>query len=128
MRLSHAFFQTLRDAPADAELISHKLLARAGFTEIAPAPNQFRVTGQMSAEGTEPEATMSFFDSIAITNRGTYVPAPEVSRSLGSFTILDVPISLNVLAFLVAVAIAVFGYRAIKALSLIHISEPTRPY
>ena len=58
---------------------------------------------------------MSFFDSIAITNRGTYVPAPEVSRSLGSFTILDVPISLNVLAFLVAVAIAVFGYRAIKA-------------
>jgi prolyl-tRNA synthetase len=33
MRLSHAFFQTLRDAPADAELISHKLLARAGFIQ-----------------------------------------------------------------------------------------------
>ncbi len=33
MRLSHAFFQTLRDAPADAELTSHKLLARAGFIQ-----------------------------------------------------------------------------------------------
>lgn len=31
MRLSHAFFQTLRDAPAEAELASHKLLLRAGF-------------------------------------------------------------------------------------------------
>lgn len=31
MRLSRAFFQTLRDAPADAELISHQLLLRAGF-------------------------------------------------------------------------------------------------
>ncbi len=33
MRLSRAFFQTLRDAPADAELISHKLLLRAGFIQ-----------------------------------------------------------------------------------------------
>jgi prolyl-tRNA synthetase len=31
MRLSRAFFQTLRDAPADAELTSHQLLLRAGF-------------------------------------------------------------------------------------------------
>ncbi len=33
MRLSRAFFQTLRDAPADAELASHKLLLRAGFIQ-----------------------------------------------------------------------------------------------
>lgn len=33
MRLSRAFFQTLRDAPADAELVSHKLLLRAGFIQ-----------------------------------------------------------------------------------------------
>ncbi len=33
MRQSQAFFQTLRDAPADAELISHKLLLRAGFIQ-----------------------------------------------------------------------------------------------
>jgi prolyl-tRNA synthetase len=33
MRMSRAFFQTLRDAPADAELASHKLLLRAGFIQ-----------------------------------------------------------------------------------------------
>ncbi|KAB2884669.1 MAG: ABC transporter permease subunit [Albidovulum sp.] len=110
-RIMTVYVETFRNVP----LLLWILVALAVFTEITPAPNQFRVTEQMIAEGTEPEATMSFFDSIAITNRGTYVPAPEVSRSLGSFTVLDVPISLNVLAFLAAVAIAVLGYRAIRA-------------
>ena len=31
MRLSHLFFTSLRDDPADAEMISHKLLVRAGY-------------------------------------------------------------------------------------------------
>ncbi len=31
MRQSHLFGRTLRDAPADAQLASHKLLVRAGF-------------------------------------------------------------------------------------------------
>ncbi|MBN2500067.1 MAG: proline--tRNA ligase [Anaerolineales bacterium] len=31
MKMSHLFSQTLRDAPADAEIASHKLLVRAGF-------------------------------------------------------------------------------------------------
>lgn len=31
MRASHLFFPTLREVPADAEMISHKLLLRAGF-------------------------------------------------------------------------------------------------
>ena len=31
MRMSHLFAQTLREAPADAEITSHKLLLRAGF-------------------------------------------------------------------------------------------------
>ncbi len=31
MRMSHLFAQTLREAPAEAELTSHKLLLRAGF-------------------------------------------------------------------------------------------------
>src|SRR5215212_7445212 len=30
-RASQLFFPTLRDAPADAEAVSHKLLARGGF-------------------------------------------------------------------------------------------------
>ena len=31
MRLSHLFFTTLRDDPADAEMASHRLLLRAGY-------------------------------------------------------------------------------------------------
>ena len=31
MRLSHLFFTTLRDDPADAEMASHRLLVRAGY-------------------------------------------------------------------------------------------------
>ena len=31
MRLSHLFFTTLRDDPADAEMPSHRLLLRAGY-------------------------------------------------------------------------------------------------
>jgi prolyl-tRNA synthetase len=31
MKMSHLFAQTLREAPADAELVSHQLLLRAGF-------------------------------------------------------------------------------------------------
>ena len=38
------------------------------LTEFTPAPKAFK--------GVEPEATMLFFESVAITNRGTYFPAP----------------------------------------------------
>ena len=33
MRMSQLFSQTLREAPADAEMSSHKLLVRAGFVQ-----------------------------------------------------------------------------------------------
>ena len=31
MRMSHQFSQTLREAPGDAEVVSHQLLVRAGY-------------------------------------------------------------------------------------------------
>ena len=37
MRLSRAFGKTLRQAPADAEMISHQLLIRANFVRPAGA-------------------------------------------------------------------------------------------
>ena len=40
----------------------------AFLTEMTPAPNSFK--------GADPTSTMIFFDSIAITNRGTYFPMP----------------------------------------------------
>jgi general L-amino acid transport system permease protein len=40
----------------------------AFLTEMTPAPKAFK--------GADPTSTMMFFDSIAITNRGTYFPMP----------------------------------------------------
>ncbi len=40
--------------------------------EFTPAPKAFK--------GADPQATMLFFDSVAITNRGTYFPAPIFSE------------------------------------------------
>src|SRR3990172_1386196 len=50
MRLSHLFFASLRDDPADAEMPSHRLLVRAGYVrQLASGiysllPLGFRVT------------------------------------------------------------------------------------
>jgi prolyl-tRNA synthetase len=50
MRLSHLFFATLRDDPAEAEMVSHRLLVRAGYVRqlgsgmYSLLPLGFRVT------------------------------------------------------------------------------------
>ena len=37
MRVSQFFFTTLKEAPSEAELISHQLMLRAGYIKRAPA-------------------------------------------------------------------------------------------
>lgn len=110
-RIMTVYVETFRNVP----LLLWIFVIYAVLTEITPTPNQFRVTEQMIAEGKAPEATMKLFDSVAITNRGTFVPMPEVSRSLGSVDMFSVPVSLNVIAFLVAVALGVFLHRMIQS-------------
>lgn len=109
-RIMTVYVETFRNIP----LLLWIYVIFAVFTEITPAPNAFRVSDEMIAAGEKPAATMDLFNSIAITNRGTYVPMPEVSRSLGSVEVLTVPVSLNVLAFLAAVAAGVFLHRSIQ--------------
>ena len=46
MRWSHSFLSTLREAPGDAEVVSHKLLARAGMlTKVAAGIYSFTPLG-----------------------------------------------------------------------------------
>ncbi|OYW57964.1 MAG: amino acid ABC transporter permease [Rhodobacterales bacterium 12-65-15] len=42
--------------------------------EMTPAPNAFKLTDEMIASGTEPAASMILGGTVAITNRGTYIP------------------------------------------------------
>jgi general L-amino acid transport system permease protein len=83
------------------------------FSETRPQPRDFRVTDEMIAAGEAPKASMSFFDSVAITNRGSNIPAPLVDRPLGSFEIAGIPINLTVLATLAVIILSVIANRAL---------------
>ena len=68
------------------------------LTEFTPAPKAFK--------GANPEATMFLFDSIAITNRGTYLPAPVWGQ--GS--------TFLIIIFLISVLAVIFFTRYAKEL------------
>ena len=78
------------------------LLAMAILTELLPSPRDFR--------GDEPAAEMILSDSTAITNRGVYVPLPELSRGIES----DTAINLNALAILFVLAASLYTSRQIR--------------
>lgn len=68
------------------------------FTALAPQPRAFR--------GENPEATMYLWDSVALTNRGIYMPEPLFSRPLGN---IDLGIFLVSLEFLLILALLIGG-------------------
>ena len=64
-RLMTVYVEGFRNIP----LLLWILVIFAVMTESMPQPSEFR--------GEDPAATMYLFDSVAITNRGIYIPAPE---------------------------------------------------
>jgi general L-amino acid transport system permease protein len=78
----------------------------AVLTEVTPAPNAFR--------GENPTASMLFNDTVAITNRGTYLPAPLFDRSLGQINIGVAHISSNYFVILAVIIGSILGYRALQ--------------
>jgi general L-amino acid transport system permease protein len=68
------------------------LIVFAIMTEATPAPRDFR--------GDEPEATMLLFDTVAITNRGVYTPAPVWGEG-----------SLALIAVFVASLVGIWAFR-----------------
>jgi general L-amino acid transport system permease protein len=63
-KLMSAYIEGFRNVPVLLWIV----MVFALLTEFTPAPKAFK--------GADPQATMLFFDSIAVTNRGTYFPAP----------------------------------------------------
>ena len=63
-RLTTIYIEAFRNIPVLLWIV----MFFAFLTEMTPAPRAFK--------GEDPSATMLFFDSIAITNRGTYFPMP----------------------------------------------------
>ena len=75
------------------------------MAEAMPAPRDFR--------GDDPVATMSVFDSVAITNRGVYIPAPQFERSLGSLDLGVVAPSLDAIAFIIVVILSFWANKRV---------------
>lgn len=63
------------------------------FTATAPHPRTFR--------GEDAESSMLFWDSVAITNRGIYMPEPLFSRPLGDINLGVFNVSIELLVLLV---------------------------
>lgn len=79
-RLMTVYVEIFRNVP----LLLWILIIFVPLGELAPAPNAFKLTEEMAANGIEPAASMLAFDTVAITNRGTYVPWPLFERGTGN--------------------------------------------
>ncbi len=64
-KLMSVYIEGFRNVP----LLLWIVMVFALLTEFTPQPRAFK--------GENPEASMIFFESIAITNRGTYLPSPQ---------------------------------------------------
>ena len=103
-RIMTVYVEMFRNVPVLLWIV----LALAILIESLPKPADFR--------GEEPEAVMKVFDSVAITNRGAYVPEPLFSRSLGDVHFLGesslrFDVSLDLLLILAVIAASVLAVR-----------------
>ena len=111
-RLMTVYIEVVRNVP----LLLWLLVIIYLLTVISPAPSAFR--------GTHPQAHMWLWNSVAVTNRYTALPAPQVTHSLGSLNIGIAAISLDFLAF-VAVIVAAFFANHLYLRRVTRIQEET---
>jgi general L-amino acid transport system permease protein len=100
-RLMTVYVEAFRNIP----LLIWILLIFAIMTESMPAPNAFR--------GENATSSMMLFDTVAVTNRGIYIPEPLFERSLGNLDIGIFLISNDLLAILAVLLASFFANRAL---------------
>jgi general L-amino acid transport system permease protein len=93
-RLMTVYVETFRNVPALLWII----VVAAVMSEAMPTPTAFR--------GGNATASMILWDSVAITNRGIYIPAPEFSYSLGKIDVGFGAIGLDLLAIIGVLAMS----------------------
>lgn len=88
-RLMTVYVEVFRNVP----LLLWIILTYTIFSEALPQPKDFRPPPVIAADGTStPGETFSVV--AAMTNRGTNIPAPVLSHSLGSVEVLGVPFNI----------------------------------
>jgi general L-amino acid transport system permease protein len=110
-RLMTVYVEMFRNVP----LLLWILLSYVILSETTPQPKDFKVTDEMIAAGEAPKASMMFFDTVAVTNRGTNIPSPLFERGLGHLDLGFVTLNFTFLAVLAVIAGSVFVNRRILA-------------
>lgn len=96
-RLMTVYVEVFRNIPTLLWII----IFGAIMTEAMPAPSAFR--------GDTPSASMLFNDSVAITNRGVYVPSIEFARDLGTLSLGPVSPDISWLLVIVIIGAGIFA-------------------
>ena len=108
-RLMGVYIEIFRNVP----LLLWIILVFVVFSETRPQPKDFRVTEEMLAAGQEPAATMNFFNSVAVTNRGTNLPAPLLDRPLPRLEAGPISLNLSALAVIAVVIGSILANRTL---------------
>ena len=103
-RLMTVYVEMFRNVP----LLLWVLLSYVVLTETMPGPKEFKITDEMTAAGEMPAASMSLFDTVAVTNRGTNIPAPLLERGLGSIDLGFMTLNLTFLAFVLVIGGSIY--------------------
>jgi len=103
-RIMAVYVEMFRNVPVLLWIV----LALAILIESLPRPADFR--------GEDPAANMVLFDSVAVTNRGVYIPEPLFSRSLGEVYFLGesslrFAVSLDLLLILAVLSVSIVTVR-----------------
>ncbi|MBV1926617.1 MAG: ABC transporter permease subunit, partial [Rhodobacteraceae bacterium] len=106
-RIMAVYVETFRNIPVLLWIV----LAMAIMIETLPTPKAFR--------GDNATSSMILNDSVAITNRGVYVPEPLFSRGLGDLHLfgnssIRFDISLDLIAILIVLAAGIWAANRVK--------------
>jgi len=110
-RLMTVYVEMFRNVP----LLLWILLTYVILSETTSQPKDFKVTDEMIAAGEAPKASMMLFDTMAVTNRGTNIPAPLFERGLGTIDLGFLSLNLTLLAVIAVIFGSVWVNRRILA-------------
>jgi general L-amino acid transport system permease protein len=110
-RLMTVYVEMFRNVP----LLLWILLSYVILSETTPQPKDFKITEAMTASGEAPAASMMFYDTVAVTNRGTNIPSALFERGLGSVDLGFMSLNLTLLAVIAVIGGSVFVNRRLLA-------------
>lgn len=99
-RLMTVYVEAFRNVP----LLLWIIVVFVVTSETAPQPKDFKVTAEMVQTGAEPSAQKVLFDTIAITNRGWFIPGPLFERPLPTVDLGPLSLNLTLLAVVAVLA------------------------